>query len=86
MGISIIRTITSYIVGWALSLAIVQAVGLSEEQLTWLVLAVLTGAAPVLGSIWYAARRALERRWPRLGWLLGRPGAPSYSTDGRHEA
>lgn len=82
MGASIIRTVTSYIVGWLvgwlLSLAIVQQIGLSEEQLTWLALAVITGASTVIGSAWYMAVRAAEQRWPWVGWLLGRRGAPVY--------
>lgn len=84
MGTSIIRTVTSYIVGWALSLAIVQQIGLTEEQLTWLVLAAVTGASTILGSVWYAAVRLAERRWPWVGWLIGRPGPPQYEP--RHAA
>jgi len=86
MGTSIIRTVTSYVyvVGWLLSLAIVQQVGLSEEQLTWLVLAAVTGASTIIGSAWYMAVRAAERRWPWVGWLIGRPTQPTYEP--RHSA
>ena len=78
MATSIIRTVTAYIVGWALSFSAVQAVGLDADQLTWLVLAVITGGSTVLGSLYYAVLRALERRWPWVGYLLGRKGAPVY--------
>lgn len=84
MGTSIIRTVTAYLVGWLLSFSVVQAIGLTSEQLTWLVLVVLTGLSTLLGSVYYAALRLLEQRWPWLGWLLGRKGAPVYVA--RHEA
>lgn len=32
-----------------------------------------------VAAVYYAGVRALEARWPRLGWMLGAPGAPSYS-------
>ena len=31
-----------------------------------------------VGASWYGLVRLLERRYPKLGWLLGSPGAPSY--------
>lgn len=84
MATSIIRTVTAYLVGWLLSFSIIQSIGLTHEQLTWLVIAVLSGLSTVIGSAWYAAVRKLEQRWPAFGWLLGRKGAPIY--EGRHEA
>lgn len=80
---SIIRTVTPIIVGWVLSLGVVQALGLTEEQVTWLVVAALTALPPALSTVYYLAVRALERRWPWVGVLLGRRGEPDY---GRHEA
>lgn len=38
--------------------------------------AVVTAA---LGAGYYAAVRALEHRFPQLGWLLGAPVKPNYS-------
>lgn len=84
MATSIIRTLTAYLVGWLLSLGVVQAVGFTEEQLSWVVVVVLTGGSAVLTSLYYTAVRLLEQRWPAFGWLLGRKGAPIY--EGRHEA
>jgi len=78
MGASIVRTITSYLVGWLVSFTIVQEVGLTTDQLTWLVLALVTGASTMIGSLWYLVFRRLEKRWPWLGWFLGKPGAPIY--------
>lgn len=78
MGTSIIRTVTAYIVGWLLSFSAVQAIGLGADQLTWLVLAAITGLSTVLGSLYYALMRKLEERWPWFGYLLGRKGAPVY--------
>ncbi len=32
---------------------------------------------------YYTAARLLEKRWPKAGWLLGRPGAPTYPGTGQ---
>ena len=32
----------------------------------------------VVGAGWYALVRLVEKKHPKLGWLLGTPGAPSY--------
>ena len=34
----------------------------------------------IAGAAYYWAVTELERRWPVLGRLLGRPGAPSYAS------
>lgn len=76
---SIIRTITPAIVGWLLALPVVAWLGLTSEQVTWLVVAVLTATPVVLNAAWYLLARLLERRWPAAGLLLGRRGAPTYT-------
>lgn len=44
------------------------------------------GATPYLtaaaGTLYYAIVRAAERKWPKVGWLLGLPVAPVYPTGG----
>ena len=89
---SLIRTAAPYLVAWLLSLKftgpILDALGqehASEADKQRLVgLAVL-----VLGTLYYAAARPLERRYPLLSVLLGSTKQPALYTDtggytGRH--
>lgn len=34
----------------------------------------------VASGAWYLLARTLEKRWPKLGWLLGYPSQPRYPT------
>lgn len=73
---SLIRTFVPIVVGWLLSIPIAKQLGLSAEQATQLVTAVVIAA-------YYAAARVLERYvTPKFGWLLGKPGAPAYVPTG----
>ena len=65
-----IRTAVPWAVGAALAAGLLPD-GLSEA-------ATLVGTV-ALTSAYYLVGRALESRWPALGWLLGAPKAPSYS-------
>ena len=39
----------------------------------------MVGVVTVIAAAgYYAVVRAVERRWPSAGWLLGKPGAPKY--------
>jgi len=71
---SLIRTavpgIAGLILGWLVSINI-SIPGVSEPALE----GVLTFA---FGFAYYAAVRLLEKKWPKLGWLLGLPVQPSY--------
>lgn len=80
---SIIRTVTPALVGWVLSWPLVAWLGLTGEQVTWLVVAVLTAAPVAANVLWYVVVRAVEQRWPAVGVLLGRRGAPTYQA--RHK-
>lgn len=73
---SVIRTVVPIVVGWLLSLAVVNSAGVTEEQLTLAV----TGALTVVGQVvYYVVLRAVERYVPQAGWLLGRAVQPSYA-------
>lgn len=79
LWLSVVRTIVPVIVGFLLSLPIVHGLGVSTEQATSLVTAALIG-------VYYVLVRFLESKWPKLGWLLGTPVAPTYApvADGAH--
>ena len=40
--------------------------------------ALAVGATGAIAAIYYAIAYALEAKWPKLGVLLGTPGAPAY--------
>lgn len=74
--ISAIRTYTPLLVGYVLTL-VAQARHIvidsnSEASLVALTVAVLTAA-------YWTLVRLLERRWPKLGVLLGIPAQPKYT-------
>lgn len=81
---SIIRTVVPALVGLVLSWPVVAWLGLSRDQVTWLVTGAITAAPVVLQLAYYLTVRLIERRWPSAGALLGRRGAPTYS--GKHAA
>jgi|SRR6478609_10462612 len=74
LGPSIIRTVTSWIIGWVVTLLAV------HFNITWDPDPVIVQAvATVVGLIWYALFRILEEKVsPKFGWLLGLPGPPTY--------
>lgn len=39
---------------------------------------VAAAAVGIVTAVYYELVRRLERRWPRLGWLLGYPSPPVY--------
>lgn len=76
---SLIRTAAGYVVAWLVSLpaapAIEHAAGVTDAQARS---ALAAGFVLVVGSGYYAAVRRLERRWPKLGRLIGRAAPPAY--------
>ena len=68
---SLIRTavplMVGALVGWLTSR------GVKVDEAT-----ILPAVDSLVAALYYAGARALESRWPSLGWLLGAPGAPSY--------
>lgn len=72
---SLIRTLVPILVGWLLSLGVVSAAGVTEEQLTL----ALTGLLTVAGQVvYYLLLRLAEQRWPAAGVLLGSRRQPTY--------
>jgi hypothetical protein len=75
-----LTSITRTVVPWLVALIgpwLLQFAGVGENDLS----AVLT---VLIGAVYYVAVRLLEQRWPSVGVLLGRKGAPAYAA--RHEA
>lgn len=73
--VALIRTWTPMAVGAGLAwLATLLGIVIDEET------AATVGAlaATILGAVYYAAVRFLERRFPMAGWLLGRAAPPAY--------
>lgn len=71
---SIVRTVVPYLVGAVVTLAASKGFHLSEE-----VQANLDGLLTfVVGTLYYMVIRKAEETFPRLGWLLGTPTAPTY--------
>lgn len=68
---SLIRTIVPLIVGAVVGWLATHGVRVDEA-------AILPTVDSVVAAGYYAVARALEHRWPALGWLLGAPGAPTY--------
>lgn len=71
-GRSLIRTIVPLIVGGVVGWLASHGVKVDEAT-------VLPLVDSTVAAAYYAAVRALEHRWPQVGWLLGAPGAPTYS-------
>lgn len=42
----------------------------------------VTTVVALLVGVYYLAARALEAKWPALGWLLGAPRPPAYARKG----
>jgi hypothetical protein len=68
---SLIRTIVPLLVGAVVGWLASHGVKIDEAT-------VLPMIDSIAAAGYYAIVRALEHRWPSLGWLLGAPGAPTY--------
>lgn len=73
---SIIRTIVPSIVGQLVAWAAVAHISVDPSTQA----AASAELGVVLTGGYYAAVRALEARYPAVGWLLGAKGAPTYPT------
>jgi hypothetical protein len=68
---SILRTLVPLIVGYFAAWPAAKWLGLTDEQVTSLITAVITAA-------YYLLVRALEQVAPQFGWLLGWAAPPEY--------
>lgn len=73
--VSYIRTGVPVVVGAVVAWLITLGVELDAETQA----ALITGLTGVCIAAYYAAVRALERRWPKVGVLLGKKSEPSYA-------
>jgi hypothetical protein len=73
-AISGVRTAVPAAVGWLLSWLLARGIQVPAQARDWAVGALTFG----LMMAYYFAVRALEHRWPQLGWLLGVPAKPTY--------
>lgn len=60
---NVIRTAVPSVVGLLISLLAQAGLDLSSSSLAYLV--------PIATTLYYAAIRGAEKRWPNLSWLLG---------------
>jgi len=70
--VSFIRTYVPIAAGWLVSLAVAAGLDVDSAQAE----TVLTGLCI---AVYYALARLIERKYPKAGWLLGAPKAPTYS-------
>lgn len=77
-GASLVRTIVPWLVGAVLAFLAVHGLHLALPAGAT---SALAGAAAVA---YYAAVRAAEHRWPKVGWLLGFATAPNYLDPSKH--
>lgn len=74
-----IRTIAGYLVSLVVSLPVMPALERTLGVDSATAKAQLTGLFVfILGTVYYAAARAIEHRWPRAGILLGIAARPVY--------
>lgn len=71
---SLIRTVVPYLIGLVLAYLGTNGIHLSAEQIASL----SATLALAIGTLYYLVVRALEHKWPKLGWLLGAPSTPTY--------
>lgn len=72
--ISVVRTGVPGLVAWVAGWLITVGLEVPKEVQDWAVGGITFG----LLLAYYLATRALEQRWPKLGWLLGIPSKPQY--------
>lgn len=70
-AIAIIRTFVPVLVGFAANLIARFGLHINDAEIT-------TQISTAVPLVYYAVVRKLEERWPKVGWLLGRPSLPNY--------
>lgn len=74
---SAVRTWVPYLVGAGLTWLAMKAGVVLDDGAS---LQATLGVSAVIGAVYYAAIRWAESRWKWVGWLLGLPVAPTYTT------
>jgi len=82
MQTAVVRTATGYLVGLLATLLASANIEVSDEFNGDLTLVV----SFLVGTLYYVIVKALEKKWPKIGWLLGSPNAPVYPTRSDVEA
>lgn len=82
MTTSLVRTLAALVVGWVLSLPlagpVMDALGVSRDQVTTGVVAVVTALAGVLALAYHTVVRWAEQRWPWVSVFLASIRQPVY--------
>ena len=73
---SLIRTLVPMVAGLIVAALAKLGYNLSSDTAVQAV-----GFAVAFG--WYLVARLVETRWPKFGWLLGSPSAPTYGSTSR---
>ena len=73
--VSLIRTGVPAAVGAALAWLTTSGLDVAADDRT----AIAAGATVALTAVYYGLVRALEKRWPLVGVLLGRATPPTYT-------
>jgi len=68
---SIVRTATPMVAGLLVAAAL--RLGYELDDAT-----AVQAAGFAVSLVWYVAARLVESKWPKFGWLLGSPNAPTY--------
>jgi hypothetical protein len=71
--VSLIRTAVPVVVGWLAVQALKVGIELDPGATEGFIY-------PLVITAYYTAARALEKKWPALGYLLGIPKEPNYPT------
>ncbi|MCP3937769.1 MAG: hypothetical protein GY708_20650 [Actinomycetia bacterium] len=74
--VSWIRTVVPHVVGMLVTVAAGYDIAIDGPSLELV-------AVGALASAYYALVRMAEARWPKAGWLLGYPAAPTYEGGGK---
>jgi len=70
-GRSLIRTIVPVLVGSLIVWFAARGVDIDKNT-------VLPAVDAIVVAAYYGVVRWVETKWPKAGWMLGVPGAPSY--------
>jgi len=74
-GRSLIRTIVPIAVGALVGWLATRGVSIDAAT-------IIPTVDAVVAAVYYAVVRAAEQKWPKVGWMLGSPGAPTYAPAG----